>query len=98
MKRRLLPVLLCLCMAISLLPSQLRPRENGPFQHDQEQQWEKAGTQQFHRRGVHTMLHSTLDRAVKERPLIRNPADGCAVRKVQHHDMKTPQPEDLKAP
>ena len=47
--------------------------------------------------GVHTMLHSTLDRAVKERPLIHNPADGCAVRKVQHQEMKTPQPEDLKA-
>ena len=43
------------------------------------------------------MLHSTLDRAVKERPLIHNPADGCAVRKVQHQEMKTPQPEDLKA-
>ena len=48
-------------------------------------------------RGVHTMLHSALDRAVKERLLIRNPADSCVVPKVQHQEMKTLQPEDLKA-
>ena len=43
------------------------------------------------------MLHSALDRAVKERLLIRNPADNCVVPKVQHQEMKTLQPEDLKA-
>ena len=43
------------------------------------------------------MLHSALDRAVKERLLIRNPADSCVVPKVQHQEMKTLQPEDLKA-
>lgn len=48
-------------------------------------------------RGVHIMLHSALDRAVKERLLIRNPADSCVVPKVQHQEMKTLQPEDLKA-
>ena len=48
-------------------------------------------------RGVHIMLHSALDRAVKERLLIRNPADGYVVPKVQHQEMKTLQPEDLKA-
>ena len=48
-------------------------------------------------RGVHTMLHSALDRAVKERLLIRNPADGCVVPKAQHQEMKTLRPEDLKA-
>ena len=48
-------------------------------------------------RGVHTMLHSALDRAVKERLLIRNPADGCVVPKAQHQEMKTLHPEDLKA-
>ncbi|MHA5218676.1 tyrosine-type recombinase/integrase [Dysosmobacter sp. Phy] len=41
-------------------------------------------------RGVHIMLHSALDRAVKERLLIRNPADSCVVPKAQHQ-------EDLKA-
>ena len=48
-------------------------------------------------RCVHIMLHSALDRAVKERLLIRNPADSCVVPKVQHQEMKTLQPEDLKA-
>ena len=48
-------------------------------------------------RGVHIMLHSALDRAVKIRLLIRNPADSCVVPKAQHREMKTLQPEDLKA-
>ena len=48
-------------------------------------------------RGVHTMLHSALDRAVKERLLIRNPADGCVVPKATHQEMKTLRPGDLKA-
>ena len=47
--------------------------------------------------GVHITLHSALDRAVKERLLIRNPADSCVVPKVQHQEMKTLQLEDLKA-
>ncbi len=48
-------------------------------------------------RGVHIMLHSALDWAVKERLLIRNPSDNCVVPKVQHQEMKTLRPEDLKA-
>ena len=28
-------------------------------------------------RGIHTMLHNALDRAVKERLIVRNPADDC---------------------
>ena len=43
------------------------------------------------------MLHSALDRAVKERLLIRNPADSCVVPKVQRRETKNPQPENLKA-
>ena len=43
------------------------------------------------------MLHNVLDRAVKERLLIRNPADSCVVPKVQHQEMKTLRLEDLKA-
>ena len=34
---------------------------------------------------------------MKERLLIRNPADSCVVPKVQHQEMKTLQPENLKA-
>ena len=48
-------------------------------------------------RGVHIMLHNTLDRVVEERLLIRNLADNRVVPKVQHQEMKTLQPEDLKA-
>ena len=48
-------------------------------------------------RSVHLMLHCALDRAVKERLLIRNPADSCVVPKAQHREMKTLRPEDLKA-
>ena len=48
-------------------------------------------------RGVHIMLHSALDRAVKERLLVRNPADGCVVPKAHHQEMKTLHPEGLKA-
>ena len=48
-------------------------------------------------RGVHAMLHSALDRAVKEWLLIGNPADSYVVPKVQHQEMKTLRPEDLKA-
>ena len=43
------------------------------------------------------MLHSALDRAVTERLLNRNPADGCVVPKVLHQEMKTLRPEGLKA-
>lgn len=48
-------------------------------------------------RGVHIMLRSALDRAVTERLLNRNPADGCVVPKVLHQEMKTLRPEGLKA-
>lgn len=86
-------------MAISLLPSRLRPRESGPFQHDQGPQKKQGppGLSGSTVQGVHIMSHSALDRAVKERLLIRNPADSCVVPKVQHQEMKTLQPQDLKA-
>ena len=69
--------------------------ENGRTR--EQQRKKKPGLSGSTVRGVHTMLHSALDRAVKERLLIRNPADSCVVPKVQHQEMKTLQPEDLKA-
>ena len=69
--------------------------ENGRTR--EQQRKKKPGLSGSTVRGVHTMLHSALDRAVKERLLIRNPADGCVVPKVQHQEMKTLQPEDLRA-
>ena len=69
--------------------------ENGRTREQQKKK--KPGLSGSTVRGVHTMLHSALDRAVKERLLIRNPADGCVVPKAQHQEMKTLRPEDLKA-
>ena len=68
--------------------------ENGRTR--EQQRKKKPGLSGSTVRGVHIMLHSALDRAVKERLLIRNPADSCVVPKVQHQEMKTLQPEDLK--
>ena len=68
--------------------------ENGRTR--EQQRKKKPGLSGSTVRGVHTMLHSALDRAVKERLLIRNPADGCVVPKAQHQEMKTLRPEDLK--
>ena len=34
-------------------------------------------------RGIHTMLHNALDRAVKERLIVRNPADDCVPPKFR---------------
>ena len=69
--------------------------ENGRTR--EQQRKKKPGLSGSTVRGVHTMLLSALDRAVKERLLIRNPADGCVVPKAQHQEMKTLRPEDLKA-
>ena len=48
-------------------------------------------------RGVHTMLHSALDRAVKEKLLLYNPAEDCVVPKLQRQEMRTLKPEDMRA-
>ena len=42
-------------------------------------------------RGVHTMLHSALDRAVKEKLLLHNPAEDCVVPKLQRQEMRNPE-------
>ena len=39
-------------------------------------------------RGIHTMLHNALDRAVKERLIMRNPANDCIPPKIPKHEMK----------
>ncbi len=69
--------------------------ENGRLR--KKQRKKRPGLSGSTARGVHIMLHSALDRAVKERLLICNPADSCVVPNVQHQEMKTLQPEDLKA-
>ena len=43
------------------------------------------------------MLHNALDRAVKERLIVRNPADDCVPPKIQKHEMKILPPEQIKS-
>ena len=48
-------------------------------------------------RGIHTMLHNALDRAVTERLIARNPADDCIPPKIQKHKMKILPPERIRS-
>ena len=48
-------------------------------------------------RGIHTMLHNALDRAVKERLIVRNPANDCIPPKILKHEMKILPPEQIKS-
>ena len=47
--------------------------------------------------GVHVMLHNCLNRAVKERLLVQNPADDVIVPKIDKKEMKILPPEQVKA-
>ena len=47
--------------------------------------------------GVHTLLHSALDQAVKERLILFNPSDGCKLPKIEKKEMKVLQPEQIGA-
>ena len=47
--------------------------------------------------GIHTMLHNALDRAVKERLIVRNPADDGVPSKIPKHEMKILPPEQIKS-
>ena len=48
-------------------------------------------------RGIHMMFHNALDRAVKERLILRNPTEDCIIPKIQKQEMKILHPEDMKA-
>lgn len=43
------------------------------------------------------MLHNALDREVKERLIVRNPADDCIPPKIPKHEMKILPPEQIKS-
>ena len=43
------------------------------------------------------MLHNALDRAVRERLILRNPTEDCIIPKIQKQEMKILHPEDMKA-
>ena len=43
------------------------------------------------------MRHNALDRAVKERLIVRNPADDCIPPKIPKHEMKILPPEQIRS-
>ncbi|MBE6910213.1 MAG: site-specific integrase [Ruminococcaceae bacterium] len=47
--------------------------------------------------GLHRMMHNCLNRAVKERLILRNPADDCIAPKLQRTEMKVLKAEDVGA-
>ena len=46
---------------------------------------------------LHALLHNCLERAVKERLILRNPCDDCIPPKIQKHEMQTLAQEDIHA-
>ena len=47
-------------------------------------------------RGVHTTLHAALDKAVAEKLLFRNPADGCRLPSAKAREMQVLSPEEIQ--
>ncbi len=47
-------------------------------------------------RSLHLMLHSALERAVKERLILRNPTEDCIAPKIQKFEIQILQPEHIK--
>ena len=68
--------------------------ENGRI--DRKERSRQSGTQQHHSSSLHLMLHSALERAVKERLILRNPTEDCIAPKVQKIEMQILQPEHIK--
>lgn len=69
-------------------------QENGRLRKSKKQQ---NGLSNATVRGIHMMLHNALDRAVKERLILRNPTEDCIIPKIQKQEMKILHPEDMKA-
>jgi len=47
--------------------------------------------------GIHGVLRSALEQAVKERLITSNPADGCKLPKIEKKEMKVLLPEQIGA-
>ena len=48
-------------------------------------------------RGIHTMLHTCLDAAVREKLILSNPVNDCKPPKLMKKEMKTLEPEQVQA-
>ena len=47
-------------------------------------------------RGIHTTLHAALDKAVAEKLILRNPADGCRLPSAKAREMQVLSPEEIQ--
>ena len=47
-------------------------------------------------RGIHTTLHAALDKAVAEKLIFRNPADGCHLPPAKAREMQVLSPEEIQ--
>jgi len=47
-------------------------------------------------RGIHTTLHAALDKAVSEKLLFHNPADGCRLPPAKAREMQVLTPEEIQ--
>ena len=47
-------------------------------------------------RGIHTTLHAALDKAVAEKLIFRNPADGCHLPPAKAREMQVLTPEEIQ--
>ncbi len=61
------------------------------------QKEKKPGLSNSTVRGVHMMLHNALDRAVKEKLILKNPTEDCIIPKIEKQEMKILQPEHIHA-
>ena len=48
-------------------------------------------------RSLHLMLHSALDRAVKEKLILSNPTENCIIPKIEKQEMKILHPDHISA-
>ena len=70
-------------------------QENGRLR--EVQRAKKPGLSNATVRGIHMMLHNALDRAVKERLILRNPTEDCIIPKIEKQEMNILHPEDMSA-
>ncbi|MBE6910358.1 MAG: site-specific integrase [Ruminococcaceae bacterium] len=68
-------------------------REHGRIRVSQKES--NPGMSAAYVRGLHMLLHNCLNRAVKERLILRNPTEDCIVPKVEKTEMKILKPEDI---
>ena len=61
------------------------------------QKEKKPGLSASYVRGIHTMLHTCLDAAVREKLILSNPVNDCKPPKLEKHEMKTLEPEQVRA-